>query len=132
MIAIWLPTTIFAPIAILRAGGSVNLIFRIHDIMRSAFHLYGLCIFPAQLYSEIRATHDFLSDEFAQWVEVDQECYRLMKSFADSIGQSSVGITVGGMTVITKPMILTCLSMIVPYVVLCLQLHMSAQKPMNA
>ncbi|KAI1697656.1 hypothetical protein DdX_18378 [Ditylenchus destructor] len=122
MIPIWLSTTIFVPITLLRVQWSVQLVFilkRLHDALRSIVHLYGLCVYPAQL----RRTHDILSIYLSEWIDPTDKFSGMIKNLSDNIAQSNIGITVGGMTVMTKPMILTCLSVILPYIVLCLQLR---------
>ncbi|KAI1700385.1 hypothetical protein Ddc_18101 [Ditylenchus destructor] len=75
----------------------------------------------------LKATLDILNRHIPNWIEENRETTRVIKIFTNSIAQSNVGITVGGMTVITKSMILTCLSLVVPYTLLCLQLKIGSQ-----
>ncbi|KAI1717513.1 CBR-GUR-4 protein [Ditylenchus destructor] len=127
MVAIWLPITIFAPISLAKIRLSFDLIFRVNDLFRCAYHLCGLCIIPAQVYTQLRATNAVLNNKVSKWIDIDKNSRDLVKVFTDSVAQSNVGITMGGMTIIRSSMILTCLSMIIPYVVLCFQLRIGMQ-----
>ncbi|KAI1732496.1 hypothetical protein Ddc_01365 [Ditylenchus destructor] len=128
MIAIWLPTTIFAPVAFLHTEWSIYLIFRMYDVFRTIFHLFGLCIIPAQIYSEHQQIIILINCQVTKRIGMEDKLTSLMKTFGKSIVHTNVCITVGGMVIIRKSMILTCLSMIVPYVVLFLQLHIGTPK----
>ncbi|KAI1693026.1 hypothetical protein DdX_20886 [Ditylenchus destructor] len=131
MIAVWLPTTIFAPVALLRTEISFHIIFRVYDFARSIFHFYGLCVLPAQVYTQSEKTTIILNNEICMRVgspRHSQKLIPILKTFAEGIVQTYSGITVGGMIVIKKSTILTCLSVMVPYVVLFLQLHIGTTK----
>ncbi|KAI1709676.1 CBR-GUR-4 protein [Ditylenchus destructor] len=107
MVAIWLPITIFAPISLAKIKLSFDLIFRVNDLFRCAYHLCGLCIIPAQVYTQLRATSAVLNYKVSKWIDIDKNSRDLVKVFADSVAQSNVGITMGGMTIIRSSMILT-------------------------
>ncbi|KAI1710255.1 shK domain-like domain-containing protein [Ditylenchus destructor] len=92
-----------------------------HDIFWHPYKLYGLCLLSAQVFTQLKATHDILSRQIPNWIEKNEEVARTIKRFTDFVAQSNAGITVGGMIVITKSLILTCVSLSVPYIILCLQ-----------
>ncbi|KAI1710256.1 GUstatory Receptor family [Ditylenchus destructor] len=124
-IACSLSTAIIAPIKLFHADWHIALLFRIHDTI--PYKLCGLCLLPAQVFTQVKATHDILSRQIPNWIEKNEEVARTIKRFTDFVAQSNAGITVGGMIVITKSLILTCLYLIVPNIVLCLQLKAGNQ-----
>ncbi|KAI1697753.1 hypothetical protein DdX_18310 [Ditylenchus destructor] len=128
MIALWLPTTIFTPVTLVRTQWSMQMTIQLYDVARSGFHFYGLCIMPAQVHTTSQKTTILLNNEICKRFENfkhSQNMTPLIKMFAESITNTNSGITVGGMILIRKSMILTCLSLVVPYVVLFLQLKIN-------
>ncbi|KAI1700474.1 hypothetical protein DdX_16685 [Ditylenchus destructor] len=123
-----LSTGIIAPIKLFNAEWNIALLFHIHDTV--PYKLSFLCLLPAQVFTQLKVTHDILSRQIPNWIDKNEDVTRTIKRFTDFVAQSSAGITVGGMTVITKSMILTCFSLIVPYIVLCLQLKGGNQNGM--
>ncbi|KAI1700719.1 GUstatory Receptor family [Ditylenchus destructor] len=129
MIACSLPTAIIAPIKLIHSKWGIYVLFNACNVFGYFYRLCGLCLLPAQVFTQLKATHGILNRQIPSWIEENQEAALIIKIFTDSTAQSNVGITVGGMTVITKSMILTCLSLIVPYTLLCLQLKIGSQSP---
>ncbi|KAI1710018.1 Receptor Mediated Endocytosis [Ditylenchus destructor] len=113
MIALWLPTTIFTPVTLVRTNWSIQMAIQLYDVARSIFHFYGLCIMPAQVHTKSQATTILLNNEICKRVENvnhAQSITPLIKTFAESVTNTNSGITVGGMILIRKSMILTCQS----------------------
>ncbi|KAI1710251.1 7tm chemosensory receptor domain-containing protein [Ditylenchus destructor] len=127
MIACSLPTAIFAPVNLIHSEWDVELLFNIHGVVCSGYRLCGLCLLPAQVFTQLKSTHSILNLQIPYWNDENKDIAGTIKDFANSIAQSNAGITVGGITVITKSMILTCLSMIMTYILLCLQLRIGSQ-----
>ncbi|KAI1712979.1 hypothetical protein Ddc_12205 [Ditylenchus destructor] len=115
-------------------------------VVKTGFILYGVFIGHVPLYifmitvwslnieflesnrrfKESQKTTIILNNEICMRVgssRHSQNLIPILKTFAESIVQTHSGITVGGMVVIRKSTVLTCLSILVPYVVLFLQLH---------
>ncbi|KAI1703513.1 hypothetical protein DdX_14846 [Ditylenchus destructor] len=126
MTGIWLPTTVFAPVALLRSEWSMQVIFRLYDVVRSVFHFYGLCIVAAHVHTKSQITTVLLNNEICKRVGHSHSLVPCIKTFTESLIHTNTSITVGGMVAMRKSMILTCLSLIVPYVVLFLQLRIGA------
>ncbi|KAI1700240.1 hypothetical protein Ddc_18178 [Ditylenchus destructor] len=130
MIGVWMPTTIFTPVALVQVWSgkwTIQMTFLMYDVARSIFHFYGLCIMPAQVHTMCRKTTILLNNEVCERVEnlnQPQSITPLIKTFAESVTNTDSGITVGGMILIRKSMVLTCLSLVVPYVILFLQLKL--------
>ncbi|KAI1710252.1 7tm chemosensory receptor domain-containing protein [Ditylenchus destructor] len=127
MIACTLPTAIFAPVNLIHSQLDIHLLFNIHGVVCSIYRLCGLCLLPAQVFTQLKSTHSILNLQIPIWNDENKDIARTITNFANSIAQSSAGITVGGMALITKSMILTCLSMIMTYILLCLQLRIGSQ-----
>ncbi|KAI1695272.1 hypothetical protein Ddc_21360 [Ditylenchus destructor] len=110
MIALWLPTTIFTPVTVVRTKWSMQMTIQLYDVVRSIFHFYGLCIMPAQVHTKSQLTTNILNNEICKRVEnvnPAQSITPLIKTFAESVTNTNSAITVGGMILIRKSMILT-------------------------
>ncbi|KAI1718493.1 CRE-GUR-4 protein [Ditylenchus destructor] len=129
MVSLAFATTIFGFLSLIRTeSASMFFLFSAYDVASCILHTYGLCILPARGYNEFCEAQHIVNREAAIWSEYDSKLYHVAKMFTDNIVQSSVGITLGGFTLITKSMILTCFSFVVPYVILFLQLHVGSHR----
>ncbi|KAI1709675.1 CBR-GUR-5 protein [Ditylenchus destructor] len=122
-------TTIFAMLSLIRTEVfNVYLLFSIHDTACCYYHLFGLCVVPAQVYTEFRALQGQLYRQSAIWTNYDLKVYQIAGMLTENVAQSNIGITLWGFTLITKSLILTCLSLLIPYVMLCLQLQIGSRE----
>uniref|UniRef100_A0A915D344 Uncharacterized protein n=1 Tax=Ditylenchus dipsaci TaxID=166011 RepID=A0A915D344_9BILA len=124
-------TTIFAMLSLIRTEKSFYLLFSAHDLACCLYHLFGLCVIPAQVYTQFRAIQHIIYRQQLVWMEYDLKIYQIIGMISDNVTQSQVGITLWGITPITKPLILTCLSLVIPYVLLCLQFQIGAHLKMQ-
>ncbi|KAI1723135.1 CBR-GUR-5 protein [Ditylenchus destructor] len=120
-------STIFGFLAIIRQRSWIHSGFFIYDVLGCFVHLLGLCIFPAQIYTKFRAAQQILYRQTSLWINYDLKIYQIAKMFTENAGHSNVGITLWGYTLITKSLILTCISLVIPYVVLFLQLKVGTE-----
>ncbi|KAI1705152.1 7tm chemosensory receptor domain-containing protein [Ditylenchus destructor] len=116
-------TTIFSLIALIRKKSWLNFVFAIPKVICCFLHIYGLCVIPAQIYTKFRTVHDLLYRNYQIWMEFDPKIYQITNMFTGNISHSNISITLWGFTPIRNTLILTCLSLVVPYVILCLQLN---------
>ncbi|KAI1700944.1 CRE-GUR-4 protein [Ditylenchus destructor] len=121
--AFGIPTSVLALIVLIRRRMLLALYYSFNDTACCTFQMLGLTIVPAQIYMEFRSVHNILYRNSALWKNYDARFYQISRTFAKSAMQTNTGITLGGFIPITKSLILSSLSLILPYVMLCLQLH---------
>ncbi|KAI1699219.1 GUstatory Receptor family [Ditylenchus destructor] len=121
--AVGTPTTIFAIIVMLRRKTWVGMFFSIHDVICCTTHLIGFTIVPAQIHSEYHSVRTQLCRNSSLWQQYDAKLYHITLMFIDHITQANAGISLGGLVVIRKSLLFTCVSLVTPYVVLSLQLN---------
>ncbi|KAI1700280.1 CBR-GUR-5 protein [Ditylenchus destructor] len=96
------------------------------DILIGIWHLFGLCVFPSRVYTEVRYIQQLLGRTPTLWNSFDPELYAVANMFADNISRADIGITLWGFTPITKSLVLTSASLLVSYITMCLQLQMGS------
>ncbi|KAI1701525.1 GUstatory Receptor family [Ditylenchus destructor] len=121
--AVGTPTTIFAIIVMLRRKTWVGMFFSIHDVICCTTHLIGFTIVPAKIHSEYHSVRTQLCRNCSLWQQYDAKLYHITLMFIDHITQANAGISLGGLVVIRKSLLFTCVSLVTPYVVLSLQLN---------
>ncbi|KAI1705460.1 GUstatory Receptor family [Ditylenchus destructor] len=126
MMAVGTPMTIFALITLIRRKSWMGLLYSVHDVICCTVHLIGFTVVPAGIYTEFRAIQTQLYKNTAIWKEYNLKLYQIARMFTENVSQSDIGISIGGFITITKSLVLTCLSLVIPYVILCLQLNIGA------
>uniref|UniRef100_A0A915D4V3 Gustatory receptor n=1 Tax=Ditylenchus dipsaci TaxID=166011 RepID=A0A915D4V3_9BILA len=106
--------TIFGVLLLLRRENWIDFAFTAHDVACCFYHLFGLCLIPAQIYNEYRSVQQKLWRQEQVWLDYNLRVYQIAKMFVENAANSNIGITLWGITVITKPLILMCLSLIIP------------------
>ncbi|KAI1709149.1 hypothetical protein DdX_11547 [Ditylenchus destructor] len=116
---------IFSLISAVHAPTALCRLCFVERVISSLLVLFGLCIVPAQVSNQFRLAHQILHVNSDVWLPTDdnKNVYPIGKTFMDSVYQSQIGITLGGILLITNRMLLTCLSLVVPYIILCLRLQ---------
>ncbi|KAI1698084.1 GUstatory Receptor family [Ditylenchus destructor] len=126
MMAVGTPMTIFALITLIRRKSWMGLLYSVHDVICCTVHLIGFTVVPAGIYTEFRAIQTQLYKNTSIWKEYNLKLYQIARMFTENVSQSDIGISIGGFITITKSLVLTCLSLVIPYVILCLQLNIGA------
>ncbi|KAI1705615.1 7tm chemosensory receptor domain-containing protein [Ditylenchus destructor] len=96
------------------------------DILIWIWHLFGLCVFPTRVYTEVRYIQKLLGRTPILWNSFDSELYAVANMFADNISRADIGITLWGFTPITKSLVLTSASLLISYITMCLQLQIGS------
>ncbi|KAI1710400.1 GUstatory Receptor family [Ditylenchus destructor] len=132
MTAIATPQTIFALLLLIRRQTWLGLCYSVIELVLCMAHLIGLTVIPAQIYTEFRMVHIHLYWASSVWSkEFDLKVYQIVRLFTESVNHSDVGISLGGFILITKSLVLTCLSVIIPYVLLCVQMQFGSDQTLN-
>uniref|UniRef100_A0A915E261 Gustatory receptor n=1 Tax=Ditylenchus dipsaci TaxID=166011 RepID=A0A915E261_9BILA len=124
MMAILSPAIIISFITLLRREDWLGVLYSLNDILCCSFQLFALTYNPAQIYTKFRAARDQVHKISANLIEYDMKACQIAQIFANNVAHSHVGFSLGGHTVITKSLILTMMSLVFPYVILCLQLNL--------
>ncbi|KAI1700432.1 GUstatory Receptor family [Ditylenchus destructor] len=124
--SIGIPTSVLALIVFIRRRTFLAAFYSLNDTACCTFQMLGLTIVPAQIYMEFRSAHEILYRNSAIWVDYDTKLYQIGRMFAKSAVQNHIGITLGGYIPVTKSLILTSASLILPYVLLCIQLQVGS------
>ncbi|KAI1700278.1 CBR-GUR-5 protein [Ditylenchus destructor] len=128
MLAAGCVSLIFLLLSTIREHGHwVVLIPFFIDILIWIWHLFGLCVFPTRVYTEVHYVQRLLGRTPTLWNSFDPELYAVANMFADNISRADIGITLWGFTPITKSLVLTCVSLLVSYIVLFLQLKVGSE-----
>ncbi|KAI1707700.1 CBR-GUR-5 protein [Ditylenchus destructor] len=131
MTATGIPISIFAMITVVRRNSWSGVFRSLDDAISCTIHLIGFTIVPAQIYTKHRAIQSHLYWSEVIWRKYDKNIYRTARMVTENVEQMEIGISVGGFIVITKPLILTSISLIIPYLLLCLQLDLGVAESTN-
>ncbi|KAI1701528.1 GUstatory Receptor family [Ditylenchus destructor] len=124
--SIGMSTTVLALIVFIRRNTFLGASYSLNDTACCTFQMLALTVVPAQIYTEFRSAHEILYRNSAIWVDYDTKLYLIGRMFAKSAVQNNIGITLGGFIPITKSLILTSASLVLPYVLLCIQLQVGS------
>ncbi|KAI1712572.1 CBR-GUR-5 protein [Ditylenchus destructor] len=131
MTATGIPISIFAVITVVRRNSWCGVFRSLDDAISCTIHLIGFTIVPAQIYTKHRAIQSHLYWSEVIWRKYDKNIYRTARMVTENVEQMEIGISVGGFIVITKPLILTSISLVIPYLLLCLQLDLGVAESTN-
>ncbi|KAI1703629.1 GUstatory Receptor family [Ditylenchus destructor] len=123
MMVVGIPTTIFAIIVLVRRDTMIGALFSIPDAMYCAAQLIAFTLVPAQIHNEYQSIRTQLCRNTSLHQHYDGKLYHITLIFIDQITQTNAGISLGGLVVIRKVLLFTCVTLVTPYVILSLQLN---------
>ncbi|KAI1707763.1 CBR-GUR-4 protein [Ditylenchus destructor] len=118
--------SIMALLILIRRETWLGVYYSVIEMAICVVHLIGLTVVPAEVYTEFHEAQTVLYRKTPMWKNYDIKTYQIARSFTEKLARLHVGISFGGFTVITKSLILTCISLIVPYVLLCVQMQVGS------
>ncbi|TKR89334.1 hypothetical protein L596_013456 [Steinernema carpocapsae] len=124
MLASNIPATIFSLIAFfmnLRASWHSALV-ALPSVVFCMITLLGLTVVPAKLHKSITDVVHILYDNERIWKQHDDKAYQIAQVFITHGKQSILGISVWGFAVVSKPLILTTVSLTISYLSFVLEL----------
>ncbi|KAI1706591.1 GUstatory Receptor family [Ditylenchus destructor] len=126
MVATGTPISIFALVSLIRIPKSWTLfIFYVKDILCCLVHLVGFAFIPAQLYAQYNAVQTYIVCSSSHLTKNDdKKVYHIALSFVQECSEVKVGLSLGGLIVVTKPFLFQCVSILLPYLVLSLQANL--------
>ncbi|KAI1707760.1 trehalose receptor domain-containing protein [Ditylenchus destructor] len=105
--------------------------YSVVEMTMCVVHLVVLTVLPSQVHTEFKEAQKILYRKTSIWNKYDSWTFQIGRSFAEKISSWHVGISFGGFTVITKSLVLSCISLMVPYVLLCIQMHIGADNTLH-
>ncbi|KAI1712571.1 CRE-GUR-5 protein [Ditylenchus destructor] len=128
LVSTGLPITVLAFIINIRQRSSLSMVFTIDDVFCCFVHLVGFTVLPARVNSKFKAVQKQLYWCSIIWKQYDERIYHISQVFSEHASQLNIGLSLAGLVVITKSVIITSVSVLVPYVILCLQLNIGVSE----
>uniref|UniRef100_A0A915CYW3 Gustatory receptor n=1 Tax=Ditylenchus dipsaci TaxID=166011 RepID=A0A915CYW3_9BILA len=135
MVGTNIPTTIFTLLSFFLALQSscwLNILFALPDVMFCLFELIGLTAGPAKVHAAIREVESIVYGNLRIWYPFNDKLYQIAGIFIAHANQSNLGITLWGFAVVTKPLILTTMSLTITYLTFLLQVQYKDNPTTNA
>ncbi|TKR89336.1 hypothetical protein L596_013458 [Steinernema carpocapsae] len=127
MIGSNIPTTIFSLLAFcfnLRVSW-YSALFTVPSVVICIITLIGLTAVPAKLHSSITKIEKILYANKRIWSPYCEKTYQIAQVFITHVNQTDLGVSVWGFAVVSKPLILTTVSLTVTYLSFLLQMNSS-------
>uniref|UniRef100_A0A1I7YQG2 Gustatory receptor n=2 Tax=Steinernema glaseri TaxID=37863 RepID=A0A1I7YQG2_9BILA len=122
-----IPTTIFSLLAFF-----INLriswyaaAFTFPSVMVCMITLVGLTAVPAKLHSSVTKIEKILYTNKYIWAPFCEKTYQIAQVFIAHVNQTDLGVSVWGFAVVSKPLILTTVSLTITYLSFLLQMKSS-------
>ncbi|KAI1720172.1 CBR-GUR-5 protein [Ditylenchus destructor] len=126
MVGTNIPTTIFTLLTFFLALQSscwTKILISSPDVLFCICELIGLTAAPAKVHAAIREVESIVYGNLRIWTPFNEKVYQLASVFISHANQSNLGITLWGFAVVTKPLILTTMSLTVTYLTFLLQVQ---------
>ncbi|KAI1727782.1 7tm chemosensory receptor domain-containing protein [Ditylenchus destructor] len=126
MVGTNIPTTIFTLLTFFLALQSscwTKILISSPDVLFCICELIGLTAAPAKVHAAIREVESIVYGNLRIWTPFNEKVYQIASVFISHANQSNLGITLWGFAVVTKPLILTTMSLTVTYLTFLLQVQ---------
>uniref|UniRef100_A0AC34GN07 Uncharacterized protein n=1 Tax=Panagrolaimus sp. ES5 TaxID=591445 RepID=A0AC34GN07_9BILA len=90
--------------------------------------LVGLTLVPAKLHEAIRCVEGIIYGSTRVWIPYNEKIYQIANSFISHVKQSNLGISIWGFAMLTKPTILTTISITLTYLALLIELKTNSTR----
>ncbi|KAI6183479.1 hypothetical protein M3Y97_00493600 [Aphelenchoides bicaudatus] len=119
------PTTVFTLLSFYYAWGQnyYDVILSVPELLFCIVQITGLTLQPARVFSSIRQVETIIYGNHNIWMPFNDKVYQIARIFISHANQGSLGITIWGFTVVTKPLILTMFSLTLTYLTLLIQMN---------
>ncbi|KAK0412869.1 hypothetical protein QR680_006457 [Steinernema hermaphroditum] len=127
MIGSNIPTTIFSLLAFfinLRVSWYAAA-FTFPSVVTCMITLIGLTAVPAKLHSSVTKIEKILYTNKHIWAPFCEKTYQIAQVFITHVNQTDLGVSVWGFAVVSKPLILTTVSLTITYLSFLLQMKSS-------
>ncbi|CAD5210005.1 unnamed protein product [Bursaphelenchus okinawaensis] len=124
-----IPTTIFTLLSLFHSmdSGCFELIMGLPDLLFCVLEICSLTLHPARVFSSIRYTEAIVYANKNIWVPFNSKVYQVAQMFVNHCNQNTLGISLWGFAVVTKPLILTTISLTLTYLTLLLEMNAPAK-----
>uniref|UniRef100_A0AC35FKA9 Gustatory receptor n=2 Tax=Panagrolaimus sp. PS1159 TaxID=55785 RepID=A0AC35FKA9_9BILA len=133
MIGTNIPTTVFSLLSFFKALSDEWFIIIIIGpaIFFCLVELFNLTAVPAMLHQAINQVEKLIYRNSCIWDPYDEKIYQIALTLVTHVRQANLGISLWGFAVVSKPLILTTISLITTYLALILQLHPTVIQRVN-
>ncbi|GMR61273.1 hypothetical protein PMAYCL1PPCAC_31468, partial [Pristionchus mayeri] len=124
MVATIIPTTLFSLFMVFRRPSETfcwELLFSLPLVIFCVFSFFALVNAPSQLHSTICNTKSALCANTHIWFPYRPNVYHSALAFVCHLDQTNLGVSIWGFAVVSKPLVLTTLSVMVTCLALFLQ-----------
>ncbi|CAD5215247.1 unnamed protein product [Bursaphelenchus xylophilus] len=124
-----IPTTIFTLLSLFHNANSgwLEIAMGLPDLIFCIIEILSLTLHPARIFSAIRYTEAIVFANTAIWVPFNAKVYQVAQMFVNHCNQNTLGISLWGFAVVTKPLILTTTSLTLTYLTLLLEMNAPAK-----
>uniref|UniRef100_A0A915DJN7 Gustatory receptor n=1 Tax=Ditylenchus dipsaci TaxID=166011 RepID=A0A915DJN7_9BILA len=116
----------------LMSSNWMTILFTIPEVMFCLFELVGLTASPAKVHAAVREVESIIYGNLRIWKPFNEKVYQIATVFISHANQSSLGITLWGFAVVTKPLILTTMSLTITYLTFLLQVQYKDETTPNS
>ncbi|KAF8373322.1 hypothetical protein PRIPAC_79751, partial [Pristionchus pacificus] len=122
MIATIIPTSLFSLFMVFRGNICLDLLFSCPLVFFCIFSFFALVNAPSELHDTIYNTKSALCANTNIWFPYRPNVYHSALAFVCHLDQTNLGVSIWGFAVVSKPLVLTTLSVMVTCLALFLQL----------
>uniref|UniRef100_A0AC34QIB3 Gustatory receptor n=1 Tax=Panagrolaimus sp. JU765 TaxID=591449 RepID=A0AC34QIB3_9BILA len=123
LIGLNVPLTVFSLLnAMLSLNSFLDFAVNAPGVIFCIFELIGLTVAPAMLHEAIRRVEGIIYSNRQIWHPYNEKVYLVAGTFVSHIKQSNLGISLWGFALLTKPRILTTLSLTLTFLTFLLQI----------
>ncbi|KAE9549580.1 hypothetical protein FO519_007201 [Halicephalobus sp. NKZ332] len=129
MIASTIPITVFTVLQLLSTKGLplINLLITLPMLFFCVALLTALTAIPAALHKELDRSKHYLYINTNVWEVCNKEIFHVANSLVGHLSQPDLGISVWGFAIVSKPLILTTISVMVTCMAFLLELRKQPQ-----
>ncbi|CAJ0587691.1 unnamed protein product, partial [Mesorhabditis spiculigera] len=122
MVCTIIPSTLFTLALVLTRSSLFGLVLCIPSVCYCAYGYYGVTLTPATLHEELSKSKAILCMTESIWVPFESKLNRVAHTLLIHLDQADLGISLWGFALVTKPMILTTVSVMMTCLAFFLEL----------
>ncbi|CAJ0944389.1 unnamed protein product, partial [Mesorhabditis belari] len=115
MVSTTVPTFLFSLITIARRATLFEAFLTVPSLIFCTYGYYSWTVVPAKLHEEIYKSKSLLCMNEKIWESEDREVMAIARTLAIHLDQPDLGISLWGFTMVSKPLILTTLSVLLTF-----------------
>ncbi|CAJ0572344.1 unnamed protein product, partial [Mesorhabditis spiculigera] len=122
VIAITIPATLFVMLMIFSRQNALEIILSLPALAFCLYEYYGI-MYPARLHEELNRSKATLCMNHHVWVPYEKGVNKLAQTLVMHVEQANLGISLWGFAIVTKPLILTTVSVLMTCLAFLMELR---------